>query len=91
MKRLPFVLLLLLLSACTTTEIVKHTPEGQEVFRASNTSIGWDRENVSLDLLKTKDQTALQVGIGKSGGSKGMEKAISGIQEGLDSLKALRP
>lgn len=91
MRALLLILVLIFLSACTTTTIIKYDSDGKPLFKASNTSVGWDREDVSLGLLKTKDQTLLKVGIGKSGGSRGLEGAINGMQEALDTLKALRP
>jgi hypothetical protein len=87
MKTLPLIIVLLFLSACTTTSVKRFTPEGEPAFEASNTSIGWDRENVTLDLLKSKDDTALKIGIGKSGGSQGLEKAIKMMEEGLAIMK----
>lgn len=86
-----FVLFVFFVSACTTTSVKRFTPEGKPAFEASNTSIGWDRENVTLDLLKSKEETALQIGIGKSGGSEGLDKAIQVMGEALETLKTLRP
>jgi len=91
MKTLTLIFLLFFLSACTTTSINKFGPDGKPTFKASNTSVGWDRENVTLDLLKTKEETALQVGIGKSGGSEGLKRAIKALEDGLAALKGLKP
>lgn len=87
MRALPLALLLLLLSACTTTTVTKFHDNGKLAFKATNLSIGWDRENVSLDLIKTKEETAIQIGIGKSGGSEGLGKAIKMMEDGLAIMK----
>lgn len=92
MKTLPLILFFVFfVSACTTTSVKRFTPEGKPAFEASNTSIGWDRENVTLDLLKSKDDTALKIGIGKSGGSPALEKAIKMMEEGLAIMKGAAP
>lgn len=78
----------LLLSACTTTTVRKIGPDGKNLFQASNTSIGWDREDVSLELLKdNQGQTMVQIGIGKSGGSEGLKRAIKKMEEALAIMK----
>jgi len=78
-----------LMSACTTT-YVKRT-DGDKTFEAGNTSIGWDREDVRFDLNKELGKLDIKIGIGKSGGSAGLDRAITGLEKSLETLKALRP
>lgn len=88
MKPLPIIVALLLLSACTTTTVQKFGPDGKYLFRASNTSIGWDRENITLDLIKGKEgDTLVQIGIGKSGGSDSFKAATRKMEEALAIMK----
>jgi hypothetical protein len=86
-----FVFIVFFVSACSHTSIAKYGPDGKPVLKASNTSLAWDREAVTLDLVKSKEDTALQIGIGKSGGSKGLDKAIAVMSKALETLKALKP
>ena len=89
MNNLAVVLALLLLASCTTTYVKR--VDGEKSFEASNTSIGWDRENISLDLNKTPDKVNVGIRIGKSGGSAGLDRAITGLENALEGLKELRP
>jgi len=89
MKLFIFILIIAFLPACTTT-YVKRT-DGQKTFEAGNTSIGWDREDVRFDLSKEPDKLNIGIGIGKSGGSAGLDRAITGLEKSLATLKALRP
>lgn len=84
------VITLLLLSSCTTTSVEKFGPDGKNLFKASNTSLAWDREDVSLDLIKdNQGQTMVQINIGKSGGSEGFKAAIKKLDEALVIMKGL--
>lgn len=90
MKTLPFaffVSFVFFVSACTTTSVKRYGQDGKPAFEASNISIGMDRENISLDLMKTEKETALQVGIGKSGGSQSFQAAIKKLEEALVIMK----
>lgn len=89
--KLPFLMIFFLiffLSACTTT-YVKRT-DGQKTFEAGNTSWGWEREDMSLT-IKKEDGTELEISIGKSSGKEGLDRTIEGLEESLETLKALRP
>lgn len=78
------------LTGCTTTSVQKFGPDGKNLFQASNTSIGWDREDVHLDLIKGKEgDTMVQIGIGKSGGSDGLKQAIKKMEEALAIMKGV--
>lgn len=88
MRTLPFfVFFVFFVSACTTTTISRWNEKGGKVFDASNISIGMDRENISLDLVKSEKDTALQVGIGRSGGSESFKAAIKKLEEALAIMK----
>lgn len=89
MKTLIFILVIAL-AGCTTTH-VKRWVDGDKVFEASNTSVGWDRENIRLDLNKSPEKVTVGIRIGKSGGSAGLDRAITGLENALEGLKALRP
>lgn len=91
MKTLSLILILIFLSACTTTTITRTSPDGESNFTASNTSIGWERENVTLEVIKTEEGIGVRVGIGKSGGAEGLKKAIKSLEDGLLALKGLKP
>lgn len=91
MKTLILILILIFLSACTTTTITRIGPDGESTFSASNTSLGWDREDVNLEVIRTPDGIGVKVGIGKSGGSEGLKRAIKALEDGLAALKGLRP
>jgi hypothetical protein len=88
MKILIFVLAIVL-AGCTTTHVKR--VDGDKVFEASNTSIGWDRENIMLDLNKAPDKVKVGIRIGKSGGSAGLDRAITGLENALEGLKDLKP
>ena len=79
---------IIFLSACTSTHVLR--TDGEKVFEASNISIGWDRENVNLELTKP-DNTHVAIGIGSSKGSTGLDGAITGLETTLDQLKLMRP
>ena len=83
------ILIFVFLPACTTTH-VKRT-DGDKIIEASNTSIGWDREDLRLDLNKEPDKLNIGIAIGKSGGSAGLDRAITGFENALETLKSLRP
>jgi len=78
--------LIILLSACTTTHISR--TDGINKFEASNTSIGWDREDLSLTLKKS-DQTMLEVSIGKSGGTESFNRGVEFLEKAIESFKKL--
>ena len=80
-----FVFFVLFVTGCTTTTITSPN------FTATNTSIGWDREEVALEVLRTPDGIGVKVGIGKSGGSAGLQIAIKALEDALKSLKGVRP
>lgn len=91
MTRVMVLILFLFLTACTTTSVDKYSPDGKKIFSASNTSIGWDRENITLDLKKKDQETDLMIGIGSSSGSSGLARAITAMEKTLEELKGLRP
>ena len=82
------LVLFMFASACTTTHVSKIV--GDSKFEASNTSIGWDRENITLGLTKP-DNTTVKIEIGSSGGSAGLDRAITGFETALKQLKSMRP
>ena len=88
MKTLIFILVIAL-AGCTTTHVKR--VDGEKVFEASNTSIGWDRENIRLDLNKDTGKVKVGIRIGKSGGAAGLDRAITGLENALEGLKDLRP
>jgi hypothetical protein len=88
MKTLIFILVIALVG-CTTTHVKR--VDGDKSFEASNTSIGWDRENIRLDLNKAPDKVKVGIRIGKSGGAAGLDRAITGLENALEGLKDLRP
>jgi hypothetical protein len=83
-----FVFIVFFVTACTHTHIAKFDAAGKKILEASNISIGWDRENVTLDLSKSKEETGLTIGIGKSGGSEGFQAAIKKLEDALALMKA---
>ena len=86
-----FVFFVFFVTGCTTTTITRTSPDGESNFTASNTSIGWERENVTLEVIKTEEGLGVRVGIGKSGGAEGLKKAIKSLEDGLLALKGLKP
>jgi len=86
-----FVFFVLFVTGCTTTTISRIGPDGESTFTATNTSIGWDREEVALEVLRTPGGIGVKVGIGKSGGSAGLQIAIKALEDALKSLKGVRP
>ncbi len=88
MKILIFIVAIAL-AGCTTTHVKR--VDGDKVFEASNTSVGWDRENIRLDLNKAPEKVKVGIRIGKSGGSAGLDRAITGLENALEGLKDLKP
>ena len=82
--RVLIYILIILLSACTTTYISR--TDGINKFEASNTSIGWDREDLSLT-LKKPDQTMLEISIGKSGGAESFNRGIEFLEKAIEAFK----
>lgn len=92
MKNLAFfVFFVFFVTGCTTTTITRVGPDGESTFSASNTSLGWDREDINLEVIRTQEGVGVRVGIGKSGGSEGLKRAIEALENGLAELKGLRP
>jgi hypothetical protein len=44
-----------------------------------------------LEVIRTQEGVGVRVGIGKSGGSEGLKRAIEALENGLAELKGLRP
>ena len=89
MIRISAVILILFITSCTTTHVLRI--DGEKKFEASNTSIGWDREDISLGLKKGEKETELMIGVGSSSGSPGLNRAISAVEKTLEDLKEMRP
>lgn len=85
MRTLFCVLLIVLLSACTTTHIYR--TDGINKFEASNTSIGWDRENIDLSLSKKLNDIQVGVKIGKSGGSESFNRGIEFLELAIEAFR----
>ena len=86
MKNLIALFVLAFLTACTTTHVSR--TDGINKFEASNTSWGWEREDLSLS-LKKPDATELEIRIGKSSGKEGLDRAITGLESTIKILKGV--
>ena len=73
----------LILSGCTFTEYKRVTGDGVESVSVSNKSFGMNRENLFL----SKESGKIQVGIGSSDGTTGIDKSI----KLLEAAKELKP
>ena len=80
-----FTLLLVLVSACSSSKYVRITKEGEEKVIISQRSIGMDRKDVAI-AFESGDKKA-NIGIGDSNGSNGIQRSI----DLLEAAKELKP
>jgi hypothetical protein len=83
-----------LLHGCTTSGYHKKvtSPEGiVSETKITNTSLGYDREGLSLDLEKKPDEMTVKIGVDSSSGSESMKEVAVTGQKFLDALTKVAP
>jgi len=77
-----FALLLVLVSACSSSKYVRITKEGEEKVIISQKSFGMDRKDVAIS-LETGEKKA-NIGIGDSNSTNGIQKSIDLLEAAKD-------
>ena len=88
MKYFPFILLILI-SACTTTEYTRE--ENGVKVKVSHFSLGMEREDVNLNFSRKPDGMDVGINIGRSSGKESFDRVIGGLESTLETLKSMRP
>lgn len=86
MKILGSVLIVIMLSGCTSTMYSKTAGTG-ETTRVDHFSIGWDREGVNIAVDKETGKLKARINVDKSNGSNSTTALISAITETISKFE----